>query len=293
MELILQVFQVVAPVFLLVALGYGWVWAGWDYDVRFVTRLASNLAVPCLIFGALLRTTVDPIVLRDSAAATVVAYLALLAVSFLALRALGLEMRVYLAPLTFGNTGNLGLPLALFAFGEAGLEVAVVIFATMSAIYFSVGVWVISGRGSPAVALKEPMTWATVLGLVFLWQDWGLPDFAVNAIDLVGQMAIPMMLMTLGVAISRLRPGGLRRAVGLSVLKLGLSVVVGGAVAFAFALPAPAFGVLVLQVATPVAVTGYMLAEKYRAEPEEVAGLVVVSSLIAVVAMPIVLAILI
>ncbi|WP_112321084.1 AEC family transporter [Oceanibium sediminis] len=293
MELILQVLEIVAPVFLLVGLGYGWVRIGWHYDVQFVTRLASELAIPCLIFVSLLRTTVDPVVLRDTAAAAVLSYAVLLGVFFVVLRARGLPMRVFLAPMAFGNTGNLGLPLALFAFGAAGLDVAVVVFATMSALYFSIGVWVISGQGRPWVALREPMTWATILGLLFLWQDWGLPGFAVNSIDLIGQMGIPLMLMTLGVAISRLHPGGFRRAFALAALKLAVCVAVGVTLGLAFALPAPAFGVLVLQLSTPVAVTGYMLAEKYRADPEIVAGLVVVSSLMAVVALPVLLAVLI
>ncbi|MEM8658517.1 MAG: AEC family transporter, partial [Pseudomonadota bacterium] len=131
MSLLLDVVQIVAPVFLLAALGFAWVRLGFDYDVAFVTRLAMSLAIPCLIFMSLVRTEIDPLILRDTAIATVLAYLAVGLVLFLAIRGMGWAQRTYWAPLTFGNTGNLGLPIALFAFGEAGLGFAVVIFAVM------------------------------------------------------------------------------------------------------------------------------------------------------------------
>jgi predicted permease len=103
-------------------------------------------------------------------------------------------------------------------------------------------------------------------------------------------MAIPLMLLTLGVAISRLQPRALSRAVWLCLVKLAICLVVAYAVGRWFALPSPALGVLVLPVATPVAVTSYMLAAKYKAHPDEVAGLVVVSTLMSVVAIPALLA---
>jgi malate permease and related proteins len=114
--------------------------------------------------------------------------------------------------------------------------------------------------------------------------------WAGNALDLVGQMAIPLMLVTLGVAISRLAPRSIGRSVWISMVKLGLCVAVPLGVGLWFQLPSVALGVLVLQVATPVAVTSYMLAEKYNAKSDEVAGLVVVSTLISVIAIPVMLA---
>jgi predicted permease len=103
-------------------------------------------------------------------------------------------------------------------------------------------------------------------------------------------MAIPLMLITLGVAVARLKPGGMMRAVLLSVVKLAVCTGIAWAAADYFDLDRVAFGVLVLQVATPVAVTSYMLAEKYGADGEEVAGLVVASTLMSVAALPLLLA---
>ncbi len=289
MSLILEVAQVVAPVFLLAAIGYGWVCRGWHYDVEFVTRLAMTLSIPCLIFMALVRSDVDPRLLRDPVLAALAASAAVGGGVGGLVRGLGLDMATYWAPITFGNTGNLGLPIALFAFGQVGFDFAVVIFAVMAILAFTFGVWVVAGGGNPVTAIREPLVWGTVLGSVFLGLGWGVPDWAGNTLDLVGQMAIPLMLITLGVAIARLQPRALGRAFWLCLVKLVICTAVPLAVGLAFGLPRLALGVLVLQLATPVAVTSDRLAAKYRARPDEVAGLVVVSTLMSVPATPLLL----
>ena len=292
MNLILTVLEVVAPVFLLAAVGFLWVKAGFEYRVEFVTRLAMTLSVPCLIFMALVRAEIAPAALATVTLAALAAYGVLWALFWAGLRAAGMDLRTWLAPLVFGNTGNLGLPLALFAFGETGLGLAVVIFAVMAVLSFTLGVWVVSGGGSPSRALREPMVPATLLGALFLWQGWGVPVWIGNTLTLAGQMAIPMMLITLGVAVARLHPSGFLRPFALSVLRVVICTAVGWGVGTALGLSGVPLAVLILQVATPVAVTSYLLAEKYRADPDAVAGLVVVSTLVSVATIPLTLAVL-
>ncbi|MEM7724683.1 MAG: AEC family transporter [Pseudomonadota bacterium] len=289
MELTLTVLAIVAPVFLLAAVGFGWCKAGFEYPTEFVTRLAMTLAVPCLIFTALMQAEIMPATLTALSLAALAAYGAVIVLSFVVVVALRLDRRSFLAPLVFGNTGNLGLPLALFAYGDVGLGYAVVVFAVMAVITFSVGLWMIAGVAAPARVLREPMLWATLLGAIFLSQGWRTPDWLTNALDLIGQLAIPLMLITLGVAVARLRPGRLGQAVWLSALKLIICIPVGVGAGMAFDLDPIAFGVLVVQLATPVAVTSYLLAERYRVDADAVAGLVVVSTLMSVVALPITL----
>lgn len=293
MNLALTVLEIVAPVFLLAAIGFGWVKMGFEYRVEFVTRLAMTLAVPCLIFVALMRTEIDPQALTTLSVAALVAYGAI-TIAFAAVVIVGrLDRRTYLAPLVFGNTGNIGLPLAMFAFGADGLGYAVVVFAVMAVYSFTFGIWVVSGGGNPLKVIKEPLVTATILGGLFLWQGWETPRFLTNTLELVGQMAIPMMLMTLGVAVARLSPGKLGKAVVLSLLKVALCVGVAWVVGRWMALDPVPFAVLVLQVSTPVAVTSYLIAEKYGADSDAVAGLVVVSTLLSVLAIPLTLAFLI
>lgn len=292
MTLALTVLEIVAPVFILAAAGFIWVRAGFEYRINFVTQLSMTLAVPCLIFVSLMKTEVEPAALTSLTLASMAAYGALTVVILVLIWVLRLSRPTYAAPLIFGNTGNLGLPLALFAFGEVGLDYAVVVFAVMAIWSFTFGIWLVAGAGSLGKVLREPLVGATLLGALFLWQGWQTPTFVTNALELVGQMAIPLMLITLGVAVARLTPGGVGRAVALSAVKLALCVGIAWGVGMWFELDPTAFGVLVLQVATPVAVTSYMLAEKYGADAQSVAGLVVVSTVMAIGALPLLLALL-
>ncbi|WP_188674267.1 AEC family transporter [Neptunicoccus cionae] len=290
MALFLTVLQVVAPVFLLALIGVVWVRLGYEYRVQFVTRLSMTLGVPALIFTSLMKTDIDRATLFDTIWAACSAYIAVTIVFFVIFKVFKLDMQTYLAPLIFGNTGNLGLPLALFAFGEAGMGYAVVVFALMGIYSFTFGIWLVSGGGSPLKVLKEPMVWATLLGGLFLLQGWSTPVWMTNTLSLIGQMAIPLMLITLGVALARLTPQNILRAVALSVVKILVCSLVAYAVGRFFQLEPVALAVLVLQVSTPVAVTSYLLAEKYGAAAGEVAGLVVVSTLLSVMAIPLTLA---
>ncbi len=293
MNLILTVLQIVAPVAVLAGIGYVWVRMGLDYRMEFVTRLSMTLGVPCLIFTALMKTDIDPGALAALSLASLVGYVALTVIFWGLTHLMGLDRRTYLAPLIFGNTGNLGLPLALFAFGEAGFGYAVVVFAVMAVLSFTFGLWLVAGGGSPWKALREPMVGATLLGALFLWQGWQTPVWITNTLDLIGQMAIPLMLITLGVAIARITPGGVGRAVWLSLLRVALCVAVAWGAGVWFDLPPVALAVLILQLSTPVAVTSYMLAEKYGADAPQVAGLVIISTLMSVITLPLTLAFLI
>ncbi|WP_341211090.1 AEC family transporter [uncultured Limimaricola sp.] len=293
MNLILTVLEITAPVFALALIGFVWVRLGLAYDVPFVSRMAMTISVPCLIFVALMQTEIDPSALATLSLAAFASYAVLAAIFAAVVMVLRLDVPTYLAPLIFGNTGNVGLPLALFAFGQEGLGYAVVVFAVMAIGSFTFGIWLVAGRGSLGRVLREPLVWGTVLGALFLWQGWRTPQVVTNTLELTGQMAIPLMLITLGVAVARLRPGTLALSTLLSAAKIALCAGVAVALGLWFGLPSVAFAVLVLQISTPVAVTSYLLAEKYGSDAQAVAGLVVTSTLLSVIALPLILAIVI
>ena len=292
-NLALTVLEITAPVFILAAIGFGWVRLGFEYRVEFVTRLAMTLSVPCLIFTALMRTEINPEALAALSLAAFVGYGIIAAASLLLVTVMRADRQTYLAPLIFGNTGNLGLPLALFAFGETGLGYAVVVFAVMAILSFTVGIWLVSGSGSLTKIIKEPIVAATMLGALFLWQGWHTPKFLTNSLELIGQMAIPIMLITLGVAVARLETRAIGKAMLMAVIKIAVCVGAGVIAGRWFDLEPVAMSVLIVQLATPVAVTSYMLAEKYGADSQAVAGLVVVSTVMSVVGLPLILAFLV
>ena len=289
MNLVLNVFQISAPVFLLTAIGFVWVKLDIEYRVEFVTRLAMTLSLPCLIFVSLMNTQISPEILRAVSLAAIISYALVTLASFILVKVLKLNVSTFLAPLIFGNTGNLGLPLAFFAFGTEGLSYAVVIFAIMATYNFTFGVWVISGGGSIVKATKEPLVWGTILGLIFLINNWKTPLFLTSTLELIGQMAIPLMLITLGVAIARLRLINISRALVITLTKFFICLVLSIIVGRYFQLEHIPFSVLLLQLTTPVAVTSYLLATKYDNGSDDIAGLVIISTLISAIYIPIIL----
>lgn len=157
-------------------------------------------------------------------------------------------------------------------------------------IQFTYGIYLVSGGGSLFNIVREPLVFATILGALFLWRDWETPAFLTNTLELIGQMGIPIMLITLGVAVARLQIRSLKLPVTLSLAKATICVACGLMAALIFDLEDVALGVLLVQIATLVAVTSYMLAAKYGADSESVAGLVVVSTLLSLVTLPVVVA---
>ena len=288
--LFLKVLEIVFPVFFLGSLGFFWIKFGWDYPVKFVTRLATAVAVPSLVFVSLMNTQIDHQDLVLISSATFVTYFILMITFWISIKLLKINRRTFLAPLTFGNTGNIGLPIAYFAFGEVGLGYAVIIFSITAILSFSLGIWFVSGGKTSYKALRnEPLVISTVLGSLFLTFGWSTPLFLTATLELIAQMAIPLMLITLGVAVSSLKYNDIQAALGFSIFKLFNCLLVGLLVGNYFSLNHVSFSVLLLQISTPVAVTSYLLASKYEADAQTVAGLVIVSTSLSLVSIPLIL----
>ena len=289
MSIFFTVLEVVTPVFLLATIGFSWVKLGFEYRVEFVTRLAMTLAVPALVFTSLTQNTINPIFLSEMIIVVCLAYAVVSIIALIFTFIFKLDLRTFLMPLISGNTGNLGLPLCFLAFGQDGLGYAVIVFAFTSIVAFTLGLWIVSGIHSFKQPLKEPLVPATVLGLVFMFYDWEIPKILTNALNLIAQMAIPLMLITLGVAVARIKTTLAFKNIGISVSKIIIGIFAAVAIGYQFSLPYEAYAVLIIQMSMPVAVTSYLLAEKYGANSEAVAGLVVISTLLTVFVTPVLL----
>ena len=289
MIIFFTVLEVVTPVFLLAAIGYFWVKLGFEYRVEFVTRLAMTLAVPALVFTSLTQNTINPKFLTEMIIVVCMAYAVVSVLALIFTFIFKLDLRTFLMPLISGNTGNLGLPLCFLAFGKDGLGYAVLVFAFTSIVAFTFGLWVVSGTRSFKQPLKEPLVPATILGLLFMFYGWEIPKILTNSLNLISQMAIPLMLITLGVAVARLKTQLAFKTLGISISKIMIGTIAGIAVGYQFSIPYEAFAVLIIQMSMPVAVTSYLLAEKYGANSEAVAGLVVMSTFLTTFATPVVL----
>ena len=130
--MIFEIVSILAPVFICVGIGFVWARRGGTYDTEVTTQLVMLVGAPCLVFSELASLELDRAVLGQMALAAMLALATWALIGFGVLRALGLPAHTFLGPLMFSNSGNMGLPLCLFAFGPEGLALATVIFAVVS-----------------------------------------------------------------------------------------------------------------------------------------------------------------
>lgn len=277
---------VIAPVFAGAGLGWIWVRLGRPFDAAMVSDLASNVGTPFLVFAALTKLDMAPAALAEMAAAALLGYALAGAAAALALAAARLSWRDYLPALVFGNAGNMGLPLCLFAYGDAGLALAVAYFAVTTMLQFTLGVGIAAGTMSPARVLRTPVLYAVAAALAFILADTKPPAWLANTAQLLGGLTIPLMLMALGVSLARLKVASVGRAAALSVLRLAGGAACGIAAAEIMGLAGAARGVLVIQAAMPVAVFNYLFALHYKRAAAEVAGMVLISTLLSFAGLP-------
>jgi predicted permease len=279
----------VVPVLATSAVGFIWVRSGRPLESATLTRLIADLGTPCLIVSTLMRTRVTPQAFGALALATATAVVGFALAGSAALLSSRLRLRTYLPSIAFPNTGNLGLPLSLYAFGQEGLGLAVVFFAMCSIANYTLGQAMAAGTANFKAMARAPILYATGLGVAAsVWRLEPPPALA-NALSLVGGMTVPLMLLMLGASLGRLRVGALHRALFVTLLRIGLGTATGIAVAALYRLHGVSRSVLVLQCSMPVAVYNYLFAELWNNEPEEVAGLVVVSTIAAAVTVPLTL----
>lgn len=286
----IELFAVMAPVLIVAGIGYGWARSGQAYPTEFVTRLVLNVSTPCLVLSTLSRAEVDVQVFGQIALGCVAITLLMAVVGWVLSRTINADPKVLVPAYMFPNTGNMGLPISLYAFGEPGLALAVAFFVVLSIGHFSVGMILAGAAESWRRLLLNPVIVSLGVALVVLLLDLELPRWLGNTIDLLGSMSIPMMLLTLGVSLASIRPKQVGKGMALGGLRMLCGALIGWAIALALDLPPLAQGVLILQAAMPVAVFNYLFAVKANRSPETVASLVICSTLLSFLLIPVLLA---
>jgi hypothetical protein len=284
--MIAQLAPIIAPVLICAGIGYAWARVGRTFDTQLIGSLVIMLGAPCLVFTTVTRMDVklDDFGIMSLAGLCVIAVITVLAAPLLKIA--GLSIRGYLPVLSMNNTGNMGLPLCLFAFGETGLAYGMAYFVVSTMLMFTFAISVSAGSFSVREVLKIPIPYAIAAAFAFTFTGTEVPLWLGNTTGLIGGITIPLMLITLGISLARLRVSGLVRATVLSVLRMMVAFAVAVLLAHVLELDKTARGVLILQSTMPAAVVTYVLAERYKTEPEEVAGIVVVSTALMIAVLP-------
>lgn len=287
--MIARIFGIVFPVFAVVAIGYAY-GRFRRPDLGAANQINMAVLLPALIFSVLSARDFN---LHQYGSLALAALLVVLGSGLFAwpvARLARLPAKTFVPPMMFTNAGNMGLPLAVLAFGESALAAAVVLFIVETGLHFTLGTWLMDHRARWRDVLKQPIVLATFAGIGVALARGGLPLPLEAAVRLLGQASIPLLLFALGARLTSVDWRDWRAGVlGAVICPLG-GVVVALLVMPWLALDGSQKAMLLMFGALPPAVLNYLVAERYRQEPARVAAIVMIGNLGALISIPLVLA---
>lgn len=286
-----ELLAILAPIIISVGAGFIWGKTGTHFPSDFISRIVMNIGTPCLIISVMAKVEVQPQVMGQVALATAFIMTAMGLLGWALLRWMKLEIATYLPPLVFPNNGNMGLPLCLFAYGQTGLALALGSFMVMMIATFTVGLLIVTTSDGGIFKrlqsiIKQPVIHSMIIAVLLLVTGTELPRWMSNTLDLLGGIAIPLMTIALGVSLATLKIHFWKRSLFFSVIRVGGGLLLGLIVCELMGLTGVSRNVVLLQSAMPIAVFNYLLALRYNRNPEEVAAMVLVSTLLAFVGLP-------
>jgi len=287
-----RVAAVIAPV-LLIALA-GFVWARFDpkFKSRLIGDVSLHVGAPALLFATLLTTEIATEKLTISALAAFIYIIAIIALLVGGSVLLKVPLQPHTTGLSFGNWGNLGMPICLFAFGDEGLAIAATFFAVSIFLQFTLGWRLAAGSWPIGTILSQPLMWALISAVALKAAHIMPPKWVLDTAVLAGGAAIPCMLLALGGGIARMQPTGIPKGILLAGIRLLAGFAVGYALTLVLPFSEDMKAVVLVISLMPVAVFNYILAEKTGQDGPSVASYVVASTALGIIALPIALAIL-
>ena len=286
---VVALLPILAPVFAIAGLGYLWVKWGFNFDSRQITDLVTKIGAPCLIFTTLATLESPATLAVDVALAAILMILGAMVVGMLVLPLVGLSRRTFLAPLMFTNSGNVGISICLFAFAATGLELGIVYFTVTATLHFTLGVLIWSGTANPAAILRTPFPYAVAAGLAVMLTDVQPPEWIFDTTSLLGGVAIPLMLFTLGATIANFRVVQWGLTLRAVAMKYGVGILLAFGVTELMGLEGVARGVVLIQAVLPTPVFAALFAQHYRRNPDEVASMVLTTTVTSLVLLPVML----
>lgn len=287
--LIIRLFGIIFPVFAIVAVGY--LYSRWRQpDMTAANHINMTVLLPALIFHVLSGKDFQLAEYGWLALGGITVVLGSGLLALLAAKAARLSLKTFVPPMMFTNSGNIGLPLAVFAFGEAALPAAVVLFLVENGLHFTLGTWLMDHRAPLRKVLLQPIVAATLIGIAFSLFRWDVPTPVRETVNLLGQASIPLLLFALGTRLTRIDFSEWRIGVLGAILCPLTGVVMVLLVRPFLELTPLQTSLLLVFGALPPAVLNYLVAEQYRQEPGKVASIVLIGNLAGFVSLPIALA---
>jgi len=290
MDLIVKLFEVLFPVFLIIGIGYWYGKRDPKFDTKFITTLAGNIGLPCIIFYSLTTSNVDlSVFLRFFY--YIFLYVGLFAIlGILVLKILNKDIYRLLPPLILPNTGNMGIPICLFAYGKMGFAIAAAITSVIVIFHFSLNILLASRKFSFKPLINCVSIYALIISLFFVYFEIPTPNFIENATFLISYSTIFLVLMSLGIALSNLKIFSFKESLIFSFTRIIIGPLIGFGFVKFFNLSGIEAGVMFIQTSMPSAVLTYLIAKMYSQKNiiDNIASTVVLSTFLSFITIPII-----
>ena len=291
MELYIKLFEVLFPVFLTIGIGYWYGKKDPKFDTKFITTFTGNIGLPCVIFYSLTVSNID-INLFFRFSYYIILYVAIFAfIGIIVIKFLKKDIYRLLPPIILPNTGNMGMPLCLFAYGNLGLAIATATTAMILVFHFSIGILLASRKFSIKPLVSCVSIYALLFTLFFVYYKIPVPKFLENATFLIGYSSIFLVLMSLGVALAKLKVFEFKESFVYSITRVIVGPIVGFGFVKFFDLSGIEAGVMFIQASMPSAILTYLIAEIYspRRISDSIASTVVLSTFMSFLTLPIII----
>ena len=291
MEIYIKLFEVVFPVFFVIGIGYYLGKKNPKIDTKFITNFAANIGTPAMVIYAVTSTGIDFEIFRDYFWYYLLAILSFSIVGIINLYLIKTKDIIReLPPLIFPNTGNMGLPICMFAYGSQGLGVSASITSLIILMHFTVGVFLADRKFNLDVIIKNPPFYAIIFSSVVLFYEIEMPVFVINTTEWLMYTTIFLILMSLGIALTRLKVFSFNKALISSFTRMFIGPLIGVGLIWIFNLKGFAAGVLLIQCSMPSAVLNYLVGSIYSPKKvvDSVASTIVVSTIMSFITIPIV-----
>jgi predicted permease len=279
------VLETIVPVFSIIALGF-WLTGRREFHVPTLADLALLVTAPALVLSVLSETSLEADRWLTLLGGTVwiITGTGMLAGIYVVTQ--GDPVRGLIPPAVFWNAGNMALPCARLAFGPEGLEAGIIIFVTVATLQFSVGIWIAKGPGGWNEVIRLPLLYAAAAGLILASTDAKLPGMVMEPIRMLGAMAIPLMLLNLGVQLRLLRVTDVRHSFVAVVIRMGGGLLLALIFVRLFGIGGVERQVLLLGSVMPAAVVNVVIAQRYGSSPSLVASAIVLGTALSLVVIP-------
>ncbi len=290
MEIYLKLFEVLFPVFFIVGIGYFLGKQKSDIDTKFITDYSANFGAPALFIFAITSSGVTYSVFSEYFFYSIIALSSFAIVGVIFLFFMKKDISRELPPFFLPNTGNMGIPICLFAYGSLGMGVAAAISSLVVLLHFTANIFLASKKFDVKIILKSPSTYAVIVAVSFLYFDLQMPKFVTNSVMLLGYTMIVLILMSLGISLTQMKVFSLKSSLISSIGRVIVGPIIGFIIIKIFSLSGFAAGVLLIQSSMPSAILTYLIASMYSPKEivDNISSMIVVSTLMSLVTIPIV-----